>query len=106
MISLMPHGRKSAHSEAFKTPDQIASEDSNAAGSPLLNTSPEQESSINPSKPKKDRKIKLWPPNKLGWIIIAVIVILIAAFCIWFFTRSTKPTSKPITAVRLSPQSH
>jgi len=96
------HGRRAAHSEAFKTPDQIASEDSGASGFPILN-SPEQESSIKSPKPRGNRKVKLWPPNRLGWIIIAVVVILITAFCIWFFTRSTKPVAKPVVAAKTVP---
>jgi hypothetical protein len=86
---------------SFKTPEQVASADPTATGSPLLkNTLSSESEARTMAKKKRKFKFKFWPPNKEGWIVIATILVLIAAGSYWFIKvdKTVKSNAPKISA--------
>jgi hypothetical protein len=88
--------------QPFKTPEQVAAREDQSSASPLLNNDFSVKDKLEPVRKSKKLNIKLWPPNKIGWIVIAVVV-LVAAVCLWFFVfkKSPKIVAPPVVTTHI-----
>ena len=79
--------------QPFKTPEQVSAVDNQTVISPIVNNSP-GEVMVDGKRAKNKRKF--WPPSKVGWIVIGLVVIVIVVG-IYFLTKPS--TQKPKVAV-------
>ncbi len=88
----------------FKTPEQVAAEDKQAAGSPLLNVTSNFEREEHDMAKSKRRQHRFWPPNKWVWIVLGVTIILIGSGLYWYLKIHSTVKESPKVVLQFPPK--